>query len=637
MRYSDFKHTAKHASAQAKHASAQAKHASAQAKHAGAQREQTKMQGKHARRETFLVGKRVGEGANIGAHMGVRTTILSFEGRLVHLVAAALLLVALAVPVTAVPVMLNAEEAAQNTDVLQGQASGAGVAVADISGSAEKKEVVYATLANAGTTENVYVVNVFDEGINAAGKTIRDFGVYDQVVNLTNTSELTQFSDSVVLTMPEGEFSYQGTASNAQIPWNISLKYYLDGQEIAPNELAGKSGSFELSIETTKNDAVDPRYYENYLMQITCTLPMEVANNVKTEQGSIALSGSDVTVSFMVMPDAEGNVSLTAEVSNFEMAGISFAAIPFSMALDFPDTDSLVSQFDALIDGTEQLHSGAAELASGVDSVDAATKQAASGAAELATGATQITQGLQQYQQGLRDQAASTAESVSDAQIQAATAEYQAALGVYAAAYTQVYEAIIASYEESGVAVTDEIRQEALVQAAEKLKGSEQESNMTTALENLITLTSTQVAAQGAAQALNGAADGLGSVDNASSLLGGSASLGAGTQELASGLDQLAGGTGKLASGAATLTDGTQTLAQESQGIPDAVQAEIDELMATYDKSDFEPASFTSSKNTNVTLVQFVMTTDPIKVEEPAVEEEPVEEETLIDRFLALF
>ena len=51
MRYSDFKHTAKHASAQAKHASAQ--------------REQTKMQGKHARRETFLVGKRVSEGANI--------------------------------------------------------------------------------------------------------------------------------------------------------------------------------------------------------------------------------------------------------------------------------------------------------------------------------------------------------------------------------------------------------------------------------------------------------------------------------------------------------------------------------------------------------------------------------------------
>ena len=113
--------------------------------------------------------------------------------------------------------------------------------------------------------------------------------------------------------------------------------------------------------------------------------------------------------------------------------------------------------------------------------------------------------------------------------------------------------------------------------------------------------------------------------------------MGTGVQELASGLDQLAGGTGDLSEGTSDLAQGTQTLAQETQGIPDAVQAEIDELMSAYDKSDFEPASFTSSKNTNVTLVQFVMTTDSIKVDEPTAAEEPAREETLLDRFLALF
>lgn len=562
---------------------------------------------------------------------------LSFNKRFAQMFVAALVLVVLAVPITAVPVMLNAEEASQNTDALQEQASGnaGSAAVADISGSAEKKEVVYATLENTGATESVYVVNVFDGNADVASKTVQDFGEYEQVVNLTDTSKLTQFSDSVVLTMPEGEFSYQGTTSNTEIPWNISMKYSLDGQEVSPDELAGKSGSFELNITTSQNSSVDSRYFENYLLQITCTLPMDVAKNVKTEQGSIALSGSDVTVSFMVMPDKDGNVSLSADVSNFEMAGISFAGIPFSMALDFPDTESLVSQFDALIDGTDELHSGAQELASGVDSIDAATKEAASGAVELATGATQMTQGLKQYQQALRDQADEAEGSVSDAEIQAATDSYKAALGVYAAAYAQAYEEILAQYGEEEI--TEEMQQAALLQAAEVLRGTQAESNMTESLETLLTLTSTQIASQGAAQALDGAADGLGSVDSASSLLGGSAALGSGAQELASGLDKLAGGTGELAIGASTLADGTQSLAQETQGIPDAVQAEIDELMSTYDKSDFEPASFTSSKNTNVTLVQFVMTTDPIKVEEPAAEEEPVEEETLLDRFLALF
>lgn len=550
-----------------------------------------------------------------------------------RVLAGALLLLVLAVPVTAVPVMVNAQETEQSSGALQEQASGT-LAAADVVGSAEKKEVVYATLDGSGTNKSAYVVNVLEGN---AGETVQDFGAYEQVVNLTDTSELTQLSDSVIATLPEGEFSYQGSLSDAQTPWNISVKYFLDGQEISPNEVAGKSGHLEITIQTSQNTSVDPRYFENYLMQITCTLPMENTTEVKTDRGSIALSGSDVTVSFMVMPDKEGNVSLSADVTNYEMSGISFAAIPFSMALDFPNTDSLVAQFDGLIEGTEQLHTGAQDLANGVDEVDSATKQAASGAAELAAGATQMTQGLQQYQQGLRDSADDAASSVSEEEIQQASDAYQQAVGVYTAAFAQAYEGILSQYEGQGIPITDEIKQQALAQAAQNPIVSDYQANMASALENLTTLVAAQGGSQGAAQALTGAAEGLGSLENTSSLLGGSASLGTGVQELASGLDQLAGGTGDLSEGTSDLAQGTQTLAQETQGIPDAVQAEIDELMSAYDKSDFEPASFTSSKNTNVTLVQFVMTTDSIKVDEPMAAEEPAQEETLLDRFLALF
>ena len=66
-------------------------------------------------------------------------------------------------------------------------------------------------------------------------------------------------------------------------------------------------------------------------------------------------------------------------------------------------------------------------------------------------------------------------------------------------------------------------------------------------------------------------------------------------------------------------------------------QEEIDAMMADYDKSDFKPVSYASAKNTNVSLVQFVMSTDPIEApshEEPAVEEP---EQGIWDRLLALF
>ncbi len=543
------------------------------------------------------------------------------------IVAAALLLV-LALPVTAAPVMVNAQEAAQEQGscALQEQASGTETpAVADVVGSAEKKEVVYTALDNAGANKSTYVVNVLE---GTAGSTIQDFGTYDQVVNLTDTSELTQLPGSVIFTMPEGEFSYQGSLPDAQIPWNISIKYFLDGQEVAPNEIAGKSGKLKLKIETLQNTAVDSRYFENYLMQITCTLPMEKATNIQTDQGSIALSGSDVTVSFMVMPGKNGSVSLDAEVTNFEMPGISFAAIPFSMALDFPDTDNLVAQFDGLIEGTEQIHEGAQDLAEGANELEVAAKQAASGAADIAMGADQMTQGLQQYQQGLRDQAAALADSSSSMDSDEVIEYYKALLNNYAEALIAEYTALKSDPENASVSDED-LWQMAMVNVSQSTEGQQIEA----ALESV----ATQIASQGAAEALKGAADGLGSSKDPASLLGGSASLDAGAQELASGLDQLAGGTGSLSEGMDEFSDGTQTLAQETQGIPDSVQAEIDELMSTYDKSDFEPASFTSSKNTNVTLVQFVMTTDSIKVDEPEVAEEPEKEESFLDRFLALF
>jgi hypothetical protein len=67
---------------------------------------------------------------------------LPFNKRFAQMFVAALALVALAVPVTAVPVMLNAEEASQNTETLQGQASGnaGSAAVADISDLPKRKK-----------------------------------------------------------------------------------------------------------------------------------------------------------------------------------------------------------------------------------------------------------------------------------------------------------------------------------------------------------------------------------------------------------------------------------------------------------------------------------------------------------------
>ena len=57
-----------------------------------------------------------------------------------------------------------------------------------------------------------------------------------------------------------------------------------------------------------------------------------------------------------------GSYVLTAHVEDFEMEGVSIAAIPFSMAIEAPDSSALIAQFDELIEGTGKLDTGAEDL-----------------------------------------------------------------------------------------------------------------------------------------------------------------------------------------------------------------------------------------------------------------------------------
>lgn len=104
-----------------------------------------------------------------------------------------------------------------------------------------KDEVVYATLNANGELDDIYVVNTLD--VLRAGMII-DYGEYSRVKNLTDLSELQQDGATVGIEAPEGKFYYQGNLEkNAELPWDITVSYLLDGQEINPSELAGKGAS----------------------------------------------------------------------------------------------------------------------------------------------------------------------------------------------------------------------------------------------------------------------------------------------------------------------------------------------------------------------------------------------------------
>lgn len=500
-----------------------------------------------------------------------------------------------------------------------------------IEGSAEKEEVVYASMTATGAVKSLYVINEIFSDVPALA---RDFGAYVDAVNLTDEAELGLEADSVVCVIEDESFTYQGNLASTDLPWNVRIAYELDGQRISPEELAGKSGSLRILIDTDRNAAVDQGYYDNYMLQITCTLPIDHATHIATEEGAIALAGSNTSVSFTGMPGKDGSFSLTAQVKDFEMEGISIAAIPFSMALDMPDSSALVSQFDELIAGTEKLKSGANDLetgasalSGGVQKLDEGTSQLQDGAGELSSGVAAYVAGVAQVSQGLA-QAAEGSKTFA-AKLQELAAASAGITQSLAQAESQIQD-LGAQIQASGLSDAEKA---ALIQQVTSM--SSQFAGLKQYAEGVEQLP------DGYAQidnALTQLSAGLGELSaKGDALTAGSRELDAGVSELAGSAGSLTQGIDQLANGTSSLAEGTAQLHEESKRIPDKVQSEIDALMSDYDKSDFAPRSFVDARNTNVKLVQFVMTTEAIHVPDPEPEEVEEEDETLLSRFFALF
>jgi X-X-X-Leu-X-X-Gly heptad repeat protein len=247
-----------------------------------------------------------------------------------------------------------------------------------------KNENVYAKLSQDGTVQEAYVVNAFSVSEHDA---ITDYGVYSDVKNLTDLSEIDVTKDTITFETDKENFYYEGDIADAQLPWNIRVNYTLDGRKVDADKLAGAAGDLGIHILTEQNKAVNSVFYDNYLLQISVVLEAEKCKNIRASGASIADAGSSKNIVFTVMPKKSGDMTLSAEITDFEMSGIQIAAVPFSTSIEIPDTDDMLDDMTTLTDAIAELNDGVGDLKTGTN--------------ELNDGLGDLTGGSSDYAQGL--------------------------------------------------------------------------------------------------------------------------------------------------------------------------------------------------------------------------------------------
>ncbi|WP_456276305.1 YhgE/Pip domain-containing protein [Bacillus sp. AK128] len=560
-----------------------------------------------------------------------------------------------------------------------------------------KDEVVYATLNALGNLNDIYVVNTLD--VSQPGMII-DYGDYSSVKNLTDLTEITQDGQVVNIDAQDGKFYYQGNMeTDTELPWDITVTYLLDGKEVDPEELAGKSGHLEIKIETSANENGDVVFFENYLLQVSLLLP-NTYENLDTTDGVIANAGKDKQITFTVMPAEEKSLTVEADVTEFEFDGIQIAALPSTLPIDTSEMDSMTEDMSQLSDAIKELNDGVAELEDGMSQLNG-------GAAEIRKGSVQYHNGIAQAGGGSSELVGGS-KSIGDAlnQINAALSENTAELDLtsltqlpagltelatgltatanglstlqenYVVAYqaldatingipdVQLTEEQITALRASGAdpAVVDQLL--ATYQAAQTVKATytkvneafslvgpslQQSSEAITVMSGNITSivtglnTSLKEMDLSAIEDLQKGIAGLAA--NYGDFHAGLVEYTKGINQLStsysslhSGIVEIARGTAGFDEGMTELYNGTNELYQETKDLPEQMQEEINQMIAEYDKSDFDPISFVSPKNEKVHSVQFVIKTESIEMEEEeTVQEEPEEEKGFLDLLFDLF
>ena len=560
-----------------------------------------------------------------------------------------------------------------------------------------KDEVVYATLKANGDLGEIYVVNTLD--VAQAGE-ILDYGEYSSVKNLTDLSELKSEGQTVRIDAPEGKFYYQGDMKDdSELPWDITISYSLDGREVDPSELAGKTGHVEINIHTTANKDVGVVFYENYLLQISLMLSNKY-RNLEALGGMVANAGKNKQITFTVMPGNEEKFSVEADVEDFEFQGMEIAAVPSTLPIDTSEMGNMTDDLTTLSNAIRDVNNGVADLKDGVTQLN-------NGVATLRDGSSQFRDGINEID-GASSEIVAASNSIGDAlktistslttnsddmdltklselpagltQLANGLTETANGLSTLQESYSQAYLALDDAIEgiPAGQLTEEEIaglytsgadsdvldRLVAFYSAAQKVKGTysvakkafdavEPSLNQASGALKEMSGTLTSIANDLSASLEEMDVSALGELQNGLATLAtnygefhtglvdyteGVSQLSASYNKLHTGITELSNGTGELANGVGKLHNGTDELYQETKDLPDQMQEEINQMIQEYDKSDFKPVSFVSSKNEKVYSVQFVIKTESIQKEEQEMEqEEPVKEKGFWDLLLGLF
>lgn len=292
-----------------------------------------------------------------------------------------------------------------------------------------KDESVYVILNADGSVSDVTVSDTLhnEDGF----KNYQDTSDLTDVQNLKSDEAVQKTDNGYTWTTDDTNVYYQGK-SNAALPLETSISYELDGKQIDPDDLAGKSGHLKMTVNVTntqkKEYTVNGVTYEvakPFYTVVGGMFDNETFKNITIDHGMTQDDSSSNIAAAVMMPglkDSLGqlltgdlsslndylfdSITIEADVTDFSSptmmmaASTDLSALKKEMKEDKLEGTDLFSQLDELDEATQKLIDGSKTLYEGADKLKDGANQVNDGVGTLVTGTSTLTDGTSQLAEG---------------------------------------------------------------------------------------------------------------------------------------------------------------------------------------------------------------------------------------------
>lgn len=269
---------------------------------------------------------------------------------------------------------------------------------ADAASTPSFDESYYATLDYYGGLMDASVVKSYQ---TRGQSKLTDYGVYDEVINLTDDIAPT-VSDGTVTFDLDGDapsrFYFEGKTQQPflALPWTLSVSYRLNGVPTKAEDLAGKTGLVEIDLDAVPNPAASEYSRNNLVLTAATAFNDDDILSLEAPGAQVQLLGNLRAVLFAVLPGEEQHFAIRVGSDSFTFPGLVFLAVPATLqqldqvadlreakekmedsydaindSLDviLNSLDGMSGSLNATANGLDQLNSARGTLSAGKDSV----------------------------------------------------------------------------------------------------------------------------------------------------------------------------------------------------------------------------------------------------------------------------